>query len=32
MPYAEWKAQYQSEATAEQVAQFNAGREGSNTD
>ena len=32
MPYAEWKAQYQTEATAEQVAQFNAGREDSNTD
>ncbi|MEC8112455.1 MAG: DUF1244 domain-containing protein, partial [Pseudomonadota bacterium] len=32
MPYAEWKAQYQIEATAEQVAQFNAGREDSNTD
>jgi hypothetical protein len=32
MPYAEWKAQYQTEATAEQVSQFNAGREDSNTD
>ena len=32
MPYDEWKAQYQTEATAEQVAQFNAGREDSNTD
>ena len=32
MPYAESKAQYQTEATAEQVAQFNVGREGSNTD
>ena len=32
MPYDEWKAQYQTEATAEQVAQFNADREDSNTD
>ena len=32
MPYAEWKAQYQTEGTAEQVAQFNAVREDSDTD
>ena len=32
MPYTEWKAQYQAEATAEQVAQFNAVREDSDTD
>ena len=32
MPYAEWKAKFQTEVTAEQVAQFNAGREDSNTD
>jgi hypothetical protein len=32
MPYAEWKAQYQTEATAEQVAQFNVVREDSDTD
>ncbi len=27
MPYAEWKARYQNEATAEQRAQFEANRE-----
>ena len=27
MPYAEWKARYQAEATAEQRAQFEANRE-----
>ncbi len=27
MPYAEWKAKYQNEATAEQRAQFEANRE-----
>ena len=32
MPYTEWKAQYQVEATAEQVALFNAVREDSDTD
>ena len=32
MPYAEWKAQYQTEANADQIATFNAGPEDSNTD
>ena len=27
MPYAQWKAQHQREASAEQLAQFNASRE-----